>query len=269
VEIDAARSLRTLLMDLVIIRAEHNEDLARSNEELDAFAALASHDLKEPLRGIYKYARQFGEASALDDVGRQRLEGVLRLALRMDTILDSLLHFSRLGRANLEIEDVSLDEVVSEALEMVDVRRLENPSEIAVPRPMPRVRCDRVQCREIFTNLLTNALKYNDRPMRKVEVGFLRPDEDEERRGFPVEVASALAFYVRDNGIGIAEAHFKQVFKMFKRLHGRDAYGGGAGAGLTIVKKLVERHHGQVWLDSTLGEGTTVYFTLPNQEGIR
>jgi light-regulated signal transduction histidine kinase (bacteriophytochrome) len=267
VEIDASRSFRLLLIDLVVIRAERSEDLARSNEELDAFASLASHDLKEPLRGIYKYARQFSEAPTLDDVSRQRVEGVLRLALRMDSILDSLLHFSRLGRANLELEDVDFNEVLSEAIEMVDARRLERPSQIGSPRPMPHAYCDRVQCREIFVNLISNALKYNDEPVRKIEVGFLRADED--RHGFPIEVAGDLVFYVRDNGIGIDPKHSKQVFKMFKRLHGRDAYGGGTGAGLTIVKKLVERHRGQVWLDSKLGEGTTVYFTLPSPEVTR
>jgi len=185
----------------------------------------------------------------------------------MDSLLDSLLHFSRVGRATLQTEDTDLNEVVNEAIEMVDARRAEGSTEIAVPRPLPHSRCDRVRCREIFVNLLSNALKYNDKPQKRVEVGFIAPEEDDPRPGCPDGLADLPIYYVRDNGIGIQARYFEQVFKMFKRLHGRDEYGGGTGAGLTIVQKLVERHHGHVWLDSTLGVGTTFYFTLSSRAG--
>jgi two-component system, chemotaxis family, sensor kinase Cph1 len=255
VEIEAALRLRVLIMELVVSRSDEleelNVDLKRSNEELDAFAYVASHDLKEPLRGISKYAHLLLESAAsAEGETRQRLEGLMRLTVRMDSLLDSLLHFSRVGRATLQFQPVDLNEVVAEALEMVAARRQEVPTEIRLPQPLPTVACDRMRVREILVNLLANALKYNDRPQREIEIGW-RADGT---RG-PV-------FFVRDNGIGIEPRHFETVFKMFRRLHGREAFGGGSGAGLSIVQKLVEQHRGSVWLDSTPGAGSTFYFTL-------
>ena len=272
VELDAAARLRMLVMELVVSRAERladlNADLTRSNEELDAFAYVASHDLKEPLRGIYKYAHQLLEDAAVtDEENRKKLDGLMRLTVRMDSLLDSLLYFSRVGRSALLTEDTDLNEVVAEAVEMVDARRTEGPTEIVVPRTLPHARCDRVRCREIFVNLLSNALKYNDKSQKLVEVGFIAPGEDHRRLGLPDGVGGLAIYYVKDNGIGIASRHFEQVFKMFKRLHGRDEFGGGTGAGLTIVQKLVERHHGRIWLESIPGEGTVFYFTLSSREG--
>ncbi len=273
VEVDAAARLRFLVMELVVSRAERlaelNADLTRSNEELDAFAYIASHDLKEPLRGIHRYAHLLLEsATTLDEENRARIEGLMRLTLRMDSLLDSLLHFSRVGRTALVLAEVDLNKVLAEALEMVGARSADAGAEISVPRPLPVVSGDWVRVREIFVNLLSNALKYTDRPGVRIEVGYLAPGEPGERPNCPEGSAHHPIFYVRDGGIGIHPRHFDQVFKMFRRLHGRDEYGGGTGAGLTIVKKLVERHRGQVWLDSAPGVGTTFFFTLPCDEDV-
>jgi len=272
VELDAAVRLRMLVIEVVVTRAERladlNADLTRSNEELDAFAYVASHDLKEPLRGIHKYAHQMLQDASLGSENQKKLDGLMRLTVRMDSLLDSLLHFSRVGRAVLLTEDTDLNEVVAEAIEMVDARRSEGPPEIVVTRSLPPAKCDRVRCREIFVNLLSNAMKYNDKPQKRVEVGFIAPGEDHHQPGLPEGISGLTVYYVRDNGIGIPVRQFEQVFKMFKRLHGRDEYGGGTGAGLTIVQKLVERHHGRIWLDSVPGGGTTFYFTLSGREGI-
>jgi light-regulated signal transduction histidine kinase (bacteriophytochrome) len=266
VEIDAAARLRTLVLELVVIRAEQmaglNADLARSNEELDAFAYVASHDLKEPLRGIHKYAQQLLDTIPTNAEDERKLNGLMRLSLRMDSLLDSLLHFSRVGREDLTLEMVDLNTVLADASEMVGSRMGEDGTLIKAPRPLPTVICDHVRVREVLVNLLSNALKYNDTEVRRVEVGYVGTDETALRHGFPAGADQQMVFFVRDNGIGIAPRHADQVFKMFKRLHGRDEYGGGTGAGLTIVRKLVERHHGEVWLDSVPGEGSTFYFTL-------
>ncbi|WP_395056091.1 ATP-binding protein [Polaromonas sp.] len=266
VEIDAAARLRALIMELVIVRAERladlNADLARSNEELDAFAYVASHDLKEPLRGIHKYAHQLMEAAPASEDERRKLEGLMRLTLRMDSLLDSLLHFSRVGREELTLEQVDMNEVLADAVEMVSSRTGDSSTRIVTPRPLPLIMCDRVRVREVLVNLLSNALKYNDKAVKHVEAGFIEPHEVLLRNGFPGSANDQTVYYVRDNGIGIAPRHFDQVFKMFKRLHGREEYGGGSGAGLTIVRKLVERHGGLVWPDSVAGEGTTFFFTL-------
>ena len=271
VEIDAAARLRLLIVELVVTRAEQladlNADLLRSNEDLDAFAYVASHDLKEPLRGIHKYAHQLLEAAKeVDTEQRFKLEGLMRLTLRMDTLLDTLLHFSRVGRVALAFEDVDLNEVVAEAIEMVGSRIHDDNTQIVIPRPLPTVRCDRVRCREIYVNLLSNALKYNNSSVKRIELGHIQPSKATNHLGLHPEAAGQIVYTVRDNGIGIQEKHYEQVFKMFSRLHGRDEFGGGTGAGLTIVKKLVERQGGIVWLTSIPGEGTTFFFTLPCAE---
>jgi two-component system, chemotaxis family, sensor kinase Cph1 len=266
VEVEAVARLRSQLLELVIARAERlakmNVELVRSNDDLDAFAYVASHDLKEPLRGIHKYAHQLlQEASEPQSAQRSKLEGLLRLTVRMDSLIDSLLHFSRVGRQSLDLTRHDLNEVIAEAVEMVEARREESKAQFVVPRPLPAVRCDWVRCREIYVNLLANALKYNDSPVKRVEIGFIAPEEAERPR-CPPDAREQTIFYVRDNGIGIDPRHFDQVFRIFKRLHVRDAYGGGSGAGLAIVKKLVERHGGQVWIDSTPGQGASFFFTL-------
>lgn len=271
VEVDAAARLRVLIMEVVVSRAEHlaelNANLSRSNDELDAFAYVASHDLKEPLRGINKYAHQLLEDEAVaGEEHRKKLEGLMRLTVRMDGLLDSLLHFSRVGRTALLLEMLDMNEVLAEAIEMVGARTTDGQSEVSVPRPLLHVRCDRVRCREILVNLLSNAFKYSDQATKWIEVGFIDRNEVHARPGCPDGSAGHAIFYVKDNGIGIHPKHHVQVFKMFKRLHGRNEYGGGTGAGLTIVKRLVERHRGQIWLDSAPGAGTTFYFTLPLEE---
>ena len=268
-ELDAALRLRLLIMDLATSDGERmsalNVDLTSSNEELDAFAYVASHDLKEPLRGINRYAHQLLETvESFGDENRNRLESLMRLTMRMDSLLDSLLHYSRVGRTNLEFEPVNLNDVVADALEMVGVRRNHTNVVVAFERPLPTVLCDLVRVREIFSNLISNALKYNRDPLPRIELGYLHPDEPGQRPNMPAEADGETIYYVRDNGIGVEARHFEQIFRMFKRLHGRDEFGGGVGAGLTVVKKVVNRHGGHVWLDSTLNRGSTFYFTLPS-----
>ena len=266
VEIDAADRLRTLIMELVIVRAERlaglNADLARSNEELDDFAYVASHDLKEPLRGIHKYAHQLMEAKPTSEDEKHKLAGLMRLTLRMDSLLDSLLHFSRVGREELTLELVDLNDVLADATEMVGSRTSDAGTQISAPRPLPQIMCDRIRVREVLVNLLSNALKYNDKADKRVEVGYVKANDSMALGSFLAKTHQQTVYYVRDNGIGIAAQHFELIFKMFKRLHGREEYGGGSGAGLTIVRKLVERHGGHVWVESVQGEGCTFFFTL-------
>ncbi|MET3109251.1 chemotaxis family two-component system sensor kinase Cph1 [Oxalobacteraceae bacterium GrIS 2.11] len=267
-EVESALRLRQLVMELVISQtvklSEQNVDLTASNEELDAFAYVASHDLKEPLRGIHRYAHQLLEnTQTMTEQDRQRLDSLMRLTLRMDSLLNSLLHFSRVGRTNLEFESVNLNDLVEDALEMIGVRKDDNTCRISIPRPLPTIECNPVRVREIFSNLVSNAIKYNLHAQPLVELIYIAPDEELARQNAPKEATGHIIYGVRDDGIGIEERHFDQVFRMFKRLHGRDEFGGGMGAGLTVVQKVVQRHGGAIWLESTVGQGSCFYFTLP------
>ncbi|GCE06309.1 histidine kinase [Dictyobacter aurantiacus] len=265
-EVDAARGFRSALVDralhdLLVQRSEElaglNKQLAESNQELDSFAYIVSHDLKEPLRGINNYVNilKTDFADTLNEEGLSRLDTLQRLSHRLDSLIESLLHYSRVGRVDLAFAETNLNEMLDATLELLRARIEEQGVEIRVPRPLPTIWCDRVRVGEIFTNLITNAMKYNDKAEKWVEIGYQQPEDPQQ----------ALIFYVRDNGIGIRDKYFDSIFNIFKRLHGRDKFGGGTGAGLTIVKRIVERHGGEIWLESTFGEGTTFYFTL--QEG--
>jgi signal transduction histidine kinase len=237
-----------------------NAELRRRNQELDAFTYIASHDLKEPLRGINNYAQFLIEdyAEKLDDEGRQQLGAIQQLIRRMEDLLNSRLHYSRVERAELSQKELDVTQVVREALDQLQARLHGERVQVHLPQSLPTVRGDRAQLIEVFTNLLSNALKYNDTTEKWVEVGV----RDATNGGPPV-------FYVRDNGIGIAPEHQEKIFEVFRRLHARDAYGGGTGAGLTIVKKIIERHGGRIWVESTPGEGSTFYFTFSTVEKIK
>jgi len=275
-EREAALYLRTLVMDLVVSRAEElgalNSELASSNEELDAFAYVASHDLKEPLRGIHRHAallkKDIQAGRALDAQALERLEAVTRLTVRMDGLLDALLQFSRVGRLELQPQMEDLNAVLVESIEMLGTQPADARCSIRVPRPLPTVLGDRVRIREIFTNLISNGIKYNDKAERWVEIGYIEPHETTSLllASDTPTVRNQTIYYVRDNGIGIAVKHRAQVFGIFKRLHTREAFGGGSGAGLTIARRLVERHGGLLWLTSALGEGSTFFFTLAASE---
>lgn len=267
-EVESALRLRQLVMELVISQtvklAEQNIDLTASNEELDAFAYVASHDLKEPLRGIHRYAHQLLESTqAPMPEDRQRLDSLMRLTLRMDSLLNSLLHFSRVGRTNLEFEAVNLNELVEDALEMIGVRKDDTTCRITIPRPLPTIECNPVRVREIFSNLVSNAIKYNLNDQPGVELIYFTASDESAQKTAPPHAQGQIIYGVRDDGIGIEQRHFDQVFRMFKRLHGRDEFGGGMGAGLTVVQKVVQRHGGAIWLESTPGQGSCFYFTLP------
>jgi signal transduction histidine kinase len=235
-----------------------NEELARSNRELESFAYAASHDLKEPLRGIHNYSTFLLEdyADVLDDAGIDRLQTLLRLSNRMEALIDALLQCARLGQAPLNLSDVALQELVEWVVKLIHMSRPESPCEIHIAQPLPILHCDRVLITEVFTNLISNALKYNDQSPH-IEIGCQSPSDPKADR----------VFYVRDNGIGIRDRHLDQIFRLFKRLHPQKRYGGGTGAGLTIARKIIERHGGQIWVESEWGQGSTFYFRLGGNLG--
>ena len=221
--------------------------LENSNKELDDFAYIASHDLKEPLRGINNFSAFLMEdyGNILDDEGVRKLETLIMLTNRLKQLIDDLMTFSRLGKTELSIQETDMNVILSEVLETLTILIEEKGVEINVPTSLPIMHCDSVRIKEVFRNLLSNAIKYNDKENPWIKIGFF----DNK-------------FYISDNGIGIKEKHFSDIFKIFKRLHARNKYGGGTGSGMTIIKKIIEKHNGKIWLESELGQGTTFYFTL-------
>ncbi|GCE22512.1 histidine kinase [Dictyobacter kobayashii] len=262
-EIEIALELRMALIHIFLRQAEElarlNLELQYSNAELDAFAYAASHDLKEPLRGIHNYAHFLLEdyGSQLDEEGVYKLRTLVSLSQRMEDLMNSLLYYSHVGRVDLSVRETDLSLVLQQALEFLHTRLQESNMQVRVPASLPKVVCDGARVCEIYINLISNAIKYSDKPDKWIEVGSVPasspPDGQEERP--PI-------LYVRDNGIGISADHFDSIFRIFKRLHGREEFGGGSGVGLTIVKKIVERHNGVIWIESTEGQGTTFYWTL-------
>ncbi|MEB3216423.1 MAG: ATP-binding protein [Nostocales cyanobacterium 94392] len=270
-EIEAALELRSSIVGILLRKTEElakvNLELERSNDDLDSFAYIASHDLKEPLRGIYNYSsfliEDYGES--LNNDGVAKLETLMRLTKRMEDLIDSLLHYSRLGRTELCLNNYNLNEIVNNVVDVLKISYNE-VVDIRIPRTLPIVKCDKIQISELFTNLISNAIKYNDKSAKFIEISFIDPVVDTEQYqklyNHPHESELPLIFYVKDNGIGIRPKHLETVFRIFKRLHAPYKYGGGTGAGLTIVKKIVERHGGTIWVESTFKEGSTFYFTL-------
>ncbi|MBD0263262.1 MAG: cyanobacterial phytochrome A, partial [Tolypothrix sp. Co-bin9] len=262
-EIDGALELKSAIVGMVLKKADElakiNIELERRNRELDAFAYIASHDLKEPLRGIHNYSTFLIEdyADSLNEDGVAKLQTLVRLTQRMENLINSLLHFSRLGRVELVMRRTNLHELVESVIEVLKIGLKETKNvDIRICQRLPDIKCDRIQISEVFSNLISNAIKYNDQANKLVEIGFLEQQEATNQ--------STITFYVRDNGIGIREKHLDNIFRIFKRLHAASQYGGGTGAGLTIAKKIVERHGGKIWVESTYGEGSTFYFTLPS-----
>ncbi|MBE9031764.1 GAF domain-containing protein [filamentous cyanobacterium LEGE 11480] len=271
-ELDNAIDLRNAIIGIVLNKADElaqiNLDLERSNHELASFAYAASHDLKEPLRGIHNFSnlllKRYSEV--LDESGIKRLQTLVRLTQRMDMLIDSLLKLSRLGQTELTMEPTDLQAIVERVIEVLQASRSDATAQanIQIARALPTIDCDPILMGEVFTNLLSNALKYTKQAHPIIEIGYLTPEEQSEI-AIPADVAStkkAVIFYIRDNGIGIRDRHHQNIFQLFKRLHERDAYGGGAGAGLTITKKIIERHQGKIWVNSVYGEGTEFCFML-------
>ena len=273
-ELEAAKEIRLHISDMRLkvfnelhARAQAlsqlNSELERSNDELDSFAYVASHDLKEPLRGIHNYSLFLLEdyADQLDAEGVDKLQTLVRLSQRMEGLIEGLLQLSRAGRLDLELAPVDMEELVAEVLDLLRPRFEQMRTTVVVAGPLPTVQADRLRLQEVVNNLLTNAMKYSDQPDKTVTLGVVEASNAEPARA--VDLDRFHVFYVKDQGIGIDPRHHQNIFKLFKRLHAQDKYGGGTGAGLAIAKKMVEKHGGTLWVESALGHGATFYFSLP------
>jgi PAS domain S-box-containing protein len=226
-------------------------EIEERNKELDDFTYVVSHDLKEPLITIEGYSKILLKdyQNVVDKDGSEYLQTVVQSSTHMKRLIDDLLTLSRLGHVREATEVVSSAAVVMEVLQDIQFTLHERGAAVRVSDHLPDVQYSRTQLLIVFRNLITNAIKFNDKPQPTVDVSA--KEEGQE-----------YVFAVQDNGIGIEERYFDKIFMIFQRLQRKEEYQ-GTGAGLTIVKKIVENHHGRVWVSSVLGEGTTILFTIP------
>ena len=233
-------------------------DLAHSNEELQQFAYVASHDLREPLRTITGHLQLLHRRvkGNLDQAGEESLGFVLDGAKRMDALIRDLLEYSRIGHGDRVMAPVSLGKVVGDAMANLTAAIAECKAEVSLPDHWPTVVGNATELARLFQNVLGNALKY--RAEGRNPVITVRA----ELRDGAWDVA------VQDNGIGIDPEHFDRIFMIFQRLHGRTQYD-GTGIGLAVCKKIVERHGGRIWLESIPGEGSTFHLVFPPSHAVR
>ena len=239
------------IWDITESKTMENE-LKRSNEDLDQFAYIASHDLREPLRGMRNFSQFLVDdySDALDEEALGYLDVIQKLGKRLENYLDSLLYYSRLGREKLAFKEVELAELIPEIHKTYLDPSVKNV-EIRLPDNLPRIKCDPIKLTKILGNLFQNAIRYNHSDKKIIEVIYKKLGEDRHQ------------FWVKDNGIGIKPEHWNRIFTIFKRLHPKDEYDQGSGLGLAMAKKAAEQHSGDIWVESSeLGTGSCFSFTI-------
>lgn len=237
--------------------AEAERELQVAQKDLDEYTYAISHDLKEPLRGIEGFSKLLSEQhrAKLDDNGRYYVDTIRNSALRMQQLISDLLKFSRLAHQKQPLAPVGLNLMLMHVRLNLQFALDQKNAQLHVNH-LPTVMCDATAMAEVFHNLISNAVKYNDKTMPVIEIGC---DEKPNPKTRQIE----YEFYIHDNGPGIKREYFEKVFQIFQRLHRDDS---GTGLGLTIARRIVEWHGGRIWLESEEGQGTTFFFTLPKRE---
>jgi light-regulated signal transduction histidine kinase (bacteriophytochrome) len=225
------------------------EELVRSNRELEHFAYIASHDLREPLRMVGGFtqllAKKFhGQDPQTDEHLRFILDGVSR----MQTLIEDVLAYSQVSSRTRTMEIADLNEIVAQALKNLTSSIAETGTSIK-QTPLPKLKINQTEILQLFQNLIANAIKFRGKESPQIQISAKKEHTE-------------WIFSVRDNGIGIDSQYSRRIFEIFQRLHSPGEYS-GSGIGLAICKKVVENHDGRIWVESQPGVGSTFYFTLP------
>jgi len=250
------KAMQQMIEDLNDIRKEleaEREKLEFSNKELKAFTNSVSHDLRVPLRAISGFARFLVEdyANTIDDEGRRYLYTIRENANRMDQLISGMLDLSRVSRAAVKLIPADMGDIARSILHEVASDRERELFDIRIEK-MPEVVCDSLLIKQVWQNLIENALKYSSKSkIKKIRIGS--EDDNQEIR-----------FHIRDWGSGFPDKYKHNLFGMFQRLHSEDEFA-GTGVGLAIVKRIVHRHGGKVWAEGKINEGATFYFSLPRK----
>ena len=229
------------------------KDLERSNRELEQFAYITSHDLKEPLRMISSFTQLLEKRykSKIDQDADEFIGFIVDGAKRMQNLLDDLLEYARLTTADKKYEKIQMDDVVEESINNLKIAIDESDADIKYDK-LPRLFINRTEMVQLFQNLIGNSIKFRTKKTPKIHISV----EDKGNK---------YVFSVKDNGIGINPKYQKKIFKMFQRLHTIDEYD-GTGIGLSITKKIVENHKGFIWVKSEVGIGSKFFFSIPKKD---
>jgi len=227
-----------------------NKELARSNENLEQFAYVASHDLQEPLRIMASYSELLERRykKRLDADADQFIDYIVDAAKRMQKLITDLLAYSRVGRADVLLREVNCNSVLGRVIYSMGPA-IEESGAVITHDALPKLMANESSLIQLFQNFIGNAIKFRGENEPLIHIGCKRQDAE-------------WLFSVRDNGIGIEDKYQERIFLIFQRLHGREKYP-GTGIGLAICKKIIELHGGRIWVESELGKGATFYFTLP------
>ncbi|MDF5708924.1 MAG: GAF domain-containing protein [Nostoc sp. S4] len=257
-------------------QTRQSEELARSNAELEQFAYVASHDLQEPLRMITSYLQLLERRykHQLDINADEFINYAVDGARRMQTLINDLLNYSRVSTRGQPFIRVDCNAVLKQAIANLQLAIADSKAVVTYDT-LPEVMADATQLTQVFQNLISNAIKFCQNQHPRVHIGVVRGDGEQEsnQESFssappaPLPLPNAsneYIFWVRDNGIGLEPQYAERIFIIFQRLHSRDKYA-GTGIGLAICKKIIERHGGQIWVESKLGQGSTFYFTIPDR----
>lgn len=230
--------------------AERTAELATSNQELEHFAYIASHDLRQPLRKIRMCTEYLAEdyKQCFDEQAEQYLSYIFKSTDRMNALIDDLLAYSRVGKLEQTYQAIALETIVRQVIEDFSIEIEEQNATISWEN-LPTVRVNPSEIRQLFQNLLGNALKFTSD--RSPEIKITATQQEQE-----------WVISIQDNGIGIEPQYFQKIFQMFQRLHKISEYQ-GTGIGLAICQKVIYGHGGRIWVESELGKGSTFFFTLP------
>lgn len=248
-EFNTSEYIKQQTKEIVKINKQREEllkNLEKQNEALNEYAHMVSHDLKAPLRSIDTLINWFIEDNSelMNDTNRESLNLILSNVEKMDTLINGILNYSAIDKQEINDRLIDLSILVDDVLRTIHVPK---HIKIKIINKLPKVVGNDFRYKQLFQNIIQNAIKYNNKEAGIVEIGSS-------------ETATEFQFYIKDNGVGIPERFQEKIFKIFSKLESDNE---SSGIGLSIVKKIVEVYHGKIWLESEENIGTTFYFTIP------